>query len=44
MALNMLATGDYLVPHIDDEHPHYAKPPLIYWAIAGSITAFGRSE
>lgn len=44
IALNMLTTGDYLVPRLDREHPHYAKPPLTYWAIAASISTFGRTE
>lgn len=44
VALNMLTTGDYIVPRLDAEHPHYAKPPLTYWAIAASIASFGRTE
>lgn len=44
VALNMLTTGDYLVPHLERDHPHLAKPPLTYWAIAASIATFGRTE
>ncbi|GAB6195876.1 glycosyltransferase family 39 protein [Lysobacter xanthus] len=41
VALNMLATGDWLVPHRSPEVAHWTKPPLTYWAIAASVEAFG---
>lgn len=44
VALEMLDTGDYLVPHLDEEHEHYTKPPLTYWALAASVRIFGRNE
>ncbi len=44
IALRMLQTGDLIVPSFNDDVPHYAKPPLTYWAIAGGITLFGRNE
>jgi 4-amino-4-deoxy-L-arabinose transferase len=44
VALNMLATGDYLIPRLNPEQPHFAKPPLTYWAVAASIETFGRTE
>ena len=42
--LNMLASGDWLVPTVDGEHPHLTKPPITYWAIAASVGALGRNE
>jgi len=43
-ALNMLDSGDWLVPTLDGETPHLTKPPITYWAIAASVAAFGRNE
>ncbi|MEE9393659.1 MAG: glycosyltransferase family 39 protein [Planctomycetota bacterium] len=43
IAREMLVTGDYLVPRIKGV-PHYAKPPLTYWAVAGSMAVFGFEE
>ncbi|HEY3173417.1 MAG TPA: glycosyltransferase family 39 protein [Thermoanaerobaculia bacterium] len=38
--LQMLRTGDYLVPHY--EHgPFLEKPPLTWWILAGSYKIFG---
>jgi 4-amino-4-deoxy-L-arabinose transferase len=42
--LNMLDSGDWLVPTVDGEHPHLTKPPITYWAIAASVAALGRNE
>ncbi len=39
----MMASGDYLTPHLNGV-PHYAKPPLTYWLIAFSLSAFGVNE
>jgi 4-amino-4-deoxy-L-arabinose transferase len=44
VALQMLASGDLLVPHLDPEHPHYTKPPLTYWSIAAGVALLGRNE
>lgn len=44
VALNMIETGDYLVPRLNREHAHFAKPPMTYWAVAASIATFGRNE
>lgn len=41
VAANMVSTGDWLNPRRNDEVGHWTKPPLTYWAIAGSIHAFG---
>jgi 4-amino-4-deoxy-L-arabinose transferase-like glycosyltransferase len=42
-AVEMLETGNYLVPHFNgDVFAH--KPPLIYWLMAGSMAVFGENE
>jgi len=42
--INMLESGDWLVPTVDGEHPHLTKPPIVYWAVAGSFGLFGTNE
>lgn len=42
--INMLESGNYLVPTADGEHPHLTKPPITYWALAASFAAFGLNE
>lgn len=44
IALRMLDTGDFIVPALNDDVPHFAKPPLTYWAIAGGIQLLGKNE
>jgi len=44
IALRMLETGDFIVPSFNDEVPHFAKPPLTYWAVAGGIALLGWNE
>ena len=44
VAMEMLHLGNWLVPHLHWEHPHWTKPPLTYWAIASTVSLFGRSE
>ena len=44
VALNMLASGDWLRPTLHPDLEHWAKPPLTYWSIAASVAAFGHSE
>ena len=41
VALTMLDTGDWLNPQRNDDTGHWTKPPLTYWAIAGSVATFG---
>lgn len=41
VAMQMLATGDYVHPHRHHETGHWTKPPLTYWAIAASVATFG---
>ncbi len=42
--INMLESGDWLIPSVDGQHPHLTKPPLTYWALATSFGALGRNE
>ena len=42
-AVEMLETGNYLVPHYNGEIFAH-KPPLIYWLMAGSMAVFGENE
>lgn len=44
VAVQMLRTGDYLAPALNDDVPHFTKPPLTYWAIAGGISWLGWNE
>ena len=39
----MVATGDYVLPHLNGV-VYFEKPPLMYWALAGSLRAFGPDE
>jgi 4-amino-4-deoxy-L-arabinose transferase len=41
VAHNMVDSGDWLVPRLDPERPHFTKPPLTYWAIGASVVAVG---
>jgi 4-amino-4-deoxy-L-arabinose transferase len=38
----MVAGGDWMVPHLDG-HPHWTKPPLTYWSIAAGLVTVGRN-
>jgi 4-amino-4-deoxy-L-arabinose transferase-like glycosyltransferase len=38
----MLITGKYLEPTLDFK-PHWTKPPMTYWAIAGGMVLFGKN-
>jgi 4-amino-4-deoxy-L-arabinose transferase len=42
--VEMLRSGDLLTPRLNLDQPHLTKPPLTYWAVAGSFAAFGPSE
>ena len=39
----MLATGDYVIPH-QNGLVYLEKPPLAYWLVAGSYRVFGETE
>ncbi len=43
VAVEMIDSGNWLVPHRHPEHEHLSKPPLTYWALATSMEAFGRN-
>lgn len=40
----MFETGDYITPFADYGVPFWAKPPLSFWATAGSFQLFGVNE
>lgn len=42
VALNMLDSGDWVDLKRNEHTGHWTKPPLTYWAIAASVSAFGR--
>jgi 4-amino-4-deoxy-L-arabinose transferase len=44
VASEMIRLEDWIVPHLDEEKPHFTKPPLTYWLLAASIETFGRNE
>jgi 4-amino-4-deoxy-L-arabinose transferase-like glycosyltransferase len=44
VALGMIDDGDWLRPMLHPEFEHWSKPPITYWAIAGSVELFGRNE
>lgn len=44
VALQMLDSGEWLVPRLSDHQEHLTKPPLYYWSVAASVATFGRSE
>lgn len=43
-ALEMLRRHDFIGIWLNDDTPHFTKPPMTYWAIAAAISAFGLSE
>ncbi|MBS0193155.1 MAG: glycosyltransferase family 39 protein [Proteobacteria bacterium] len=43
VAVEMLDSGDWLVPHRHPEHEHLSKPPLTYWSLAASMEVFSRN-
>ena len=38
----MLETGDYITPHLNNL-PYFEKPPLVYWMTAAGISFFGQN-
>ena len=44
IAIQMLRSGDFVVPAFNEDVPHFAKPPLTYWAIAAGLVVAGRNE
>lgn len=43
-ALQMLDSGNYLVPAYSPDEVNLSKPPATYWIIAASMKVFGRNE
>ena len=43
VAREMVETGNWIEPTLG-YRPHWAKPPLTYWAIAGGIKLLGVNE
>jgi len=39
----MLESGDFITPHLNYVK-YFEKPPLFYWAVAGSMALFGQHE
>ncbi len=39
----MIESGDYITPHLNYVK-YLEKPPLLYWAVAGSMKLFGQNE
>ncbi len=44
VAVEMVESGDWLTPRLNDRVPHFTKPPLTYWLLATSVAAFGANE
>jgi 4-amino-4-deoxy-L-arabinose transferase-like glycosyltransferase len=44
VALQMLHGGDWVSLRRNETALHFTKPPVTYWAIATSVSAFGRNE
>lgn len=42
--VEMLRSGDLLVPRLNLDAPHLTKPPLTYWSVAASYSVFGTNE
>ena len=40
----MVTTGNWIVPHIEEGVPFWGKPPLMFWAMAATYSAMGISE
>ena len=43
IAREMGASGDWVTPRLDGVN-YFEKPPLVYWAVAGSLALFGPNE
>lgn len=43
VSTEMLRSHDWLHPRLNGQ-PHWTKPPLTYWSIAGSVMMLGRNE
>ena len=43
VANEMVRSGNFIFPKLNDDLPHWTKPPLTYWALAISIKLFGHN-
>jgi 4-amino-4-deoxy-L-arabinose transferase and related glycosyltransferases of PMT family len=43
-ALQMVDSGNYLVPAYNADHLNFSKPPLVLWAIAASVRVMGKDH
>ena len=43
-ALQMIDSGNYLVPAYGTDRLNFSKPPMNYWAIAAAVNVFGHNE
>ena len=44
VSLQILRTGDWITLYRHHDSFHFTKPPLTYWAMAASVSAFGYNE
>jgi 4-amino-4-deoxy-L-arabinose transferase-like glycosyltransferase len=44
VALQMLKSGDWLIPRFNVDTEHFTKPPLTYWITAAAMWLLGRNE
>ncbi len=44
IAREMVTTGDWIVPHVEEGIPFWGKPPLMFWFLASSYSVMGFSE
>jgi 4-amino-4-deoxy-L-arabinose transferase-like glycosyltransferase len=44
VAIQMVESGNWLTPHRHPDHIEYVRPPMMYWAIAASVSIFGMEE
>ena len=42
-AVQMIDSGNYLIPAFSPDRPNYTKPPMTAWVIAGSMRLFGQN-
>ena len=42
-AVQMIDSGNYLMPAFSPDRPNYTKPPMTAWVIAGSMRVFGQN-
>lgn len=43
VATEIIRSGDWVHPQLNDDTPHWTKPPITYWALATCIKLFGHN-